>query len=75
MNRVERWSGLLIDKLTRRSVHTCVQVLENDIEAGIATWNTDPGRSPRPKPVDEVLNSLAVYLAKLRTEHPVDRQE
>jgi len=48
MNRVERWSGLLIDKLTRRSVHTYVQVLENDIEAGIATWNADPGRSPRP---------------------------
>lgn len=48
MNLVERWSGLLIDKLTRRSVHTYVQVLENDIEAGIATWNTDPGRSPRP---------------------------
>ena len=30
MNQVERWFGLLTDKLIRRGVHTSVQALEND---------------------------------------------
>ena len=31
INQVERWFGLLTDKLIRRGVHTSVQALENDI--------------------------------------------
>jgi hypothetical protein len=50
MNQVERWFGLLTDKLIRRGVHTFVQALENDIKDWIATWNTNPARSPGPKP-------------------------
>ncbi|MFE5031816.1 hypothetical protein [Streptomyces sp. NPDC056683] len=31
MNQVERWFGLLTDKLIRRGVHTSVKALEADI--------------------------------------------
>jgi transposase len=37
MNQVERWFGLLTDKLIRRGVHTSVRALENDIKAWITT--------------------------------------
>src|SRR6185437_8478329 len=36
MNQVERWFGLLTDKLIRRGVHTSVTALENDIRDWIA---------------------------------------
>jgi hypothetical protein len=42
MNQVERWFGLLTDKLIRRGVHTSVQALKNDIRDWIATWNDNP---------------------------------
>jgi hypothetical protein len=42
MNQVERWFGLLTDKLIRRGVHTSAQALENDIREWIATWNDNP---------------------------------
>jgi transposase len=42
LNQVERWFGLLTDKLIRRGVHTSVKALENDIKAWIDTWNDDP---------------------------------
>jgi len=69
MNQVERWFGLLTDKLIRRGVHTSVQALENDIADWIATWNTNPRPFTWTKTADEILNSLAVYLAKLGTGH------
>jgi len=65
MNQVERWFGLLTDKLIRRGVHTSVQALENDIRAWIATWNTNPRPFTWTKTADEILNSLADYLAKV----------
>src|SRR5262249_47773204 len=40
MNQVERWFGLLTDKLIRRGVHTSRQALANDIRDWLATWNT-----------------------------------
>src|SRR5712675_199066 len=67
MNQVERWFGLLTDKLIRRGVHTSVQALENDIKAWIATWNDNPRPFTWTKTADEILNSLADYLAKLGT--------
>src|ERR1700746_305111 len=70
MNQVERWFGLLTDKLIRRGVHTSVQALENDIKAWIATWNDNPRPFTWTKTADEILNSLADYLAKLGTGHP-----
>jgi len=75
MNQVERWFGLLTDKLIRRGVHTSVQALENDIRDWIATWN----KSPRPftwtKTADEILNSLADYLAKIGPGNRIDAQD
>src|SRR5947207_6891499 len=65
MNQVERWFGLLTDKLIRRGVHTSVQALENDIKAWIATWNESPRPFTWTKTADEILNSLADYLAKI----------
>ena len=74
MNQVERWFGLLTDKLIRRGVHTSVQALENDIRDWIATWNDNPRPFTWTKTADEILNSLADYLAKLGTADPVNRQ-
>jgi transposase len=75
MNQVERWFGLLTDKLIRRGVHTSVQALENDIREWIATWNDNPRPFTWTKTADEILNSLADYLAKLSTGHAVNEQE
>jgi transposase len=41
MNQVERWFGLLTDKLIRRGVHTSVKALEDDITAWIHGYFTD----------------------------------
>jgi transposase len=75
MNQVERWFGLLTDKLIRRGVHTSVQALENDIRDWIATWNDNPRPFIWTKTADEILNSLAGYLAKLGAGHPVNGQD
>src|SRR5438477_2716306 len=73
MNQVERWFGLLTDKLIRRGVHTSVQALENDIREWIATWNDNPRPFTWTKTADEILASLADYLAKVG--HPKDGQD
>ncbi|MFE3525557.1 IS630 family transposase [Streptomyces sp. NPDC059161] len=65
MNQVERWFGLLTDKLIRRGVHTSVKALENDIRAWIEQWNQDPKPFTWTKTADEILNSLADYLTKI----------
>jgi transposase len=70
MNQVERWFGLLTDKLIRRGVHKSVQALENDIRDWIATWNDNPRPFTWTKTADEILSSLADYLAKLPSEQP-----
>jgi transposase len=75
MNQVERWFGLLTDKLIRRGVHTSVQALENDIRDWIATWNENPRPFTWTKTADEILNSLAAYLTKLGAAQSVNRQE
>ncbi|OEJ56190.1 DDE endonuclease [Streptomyces agglomeratus] len=65
MNQVERWFGLLTDKLIRRGVHTSVKALENDITAWIEHWNQDPTPFTWTKTADEILKSLADYLTKV----------
>lgn len=65
MNQVERWFGLLTDKLIRRGVHTSVKALEDDIRAWIEQWNQDPKPFTWTKTADEILNSLADYLTKI----------
>jgi hypothetical protein len=61
----ERWFGLLTEKLVRRGVHTSVKALEDDIRAWIDTWNEDPKPFTWTKTADEILNSLADYLARI----------
>ncbi|MCX4515732.1 IS630 family transposase [Streptomyces sp. NBC_01619] len=65
MNQVERWFGLLTDKLIRRGVHTSVKALEQDITAWIDGWNENPRPFTWTKSADEILNSLADYLTKI----------
>jgi transposase len=65
INQVERWFGLLTDKLIRRGVHTSVKSLEQDITGWIDTWNQNPRPFTWTKSADEILNSLADYLAKI----------
>jgi transposase len=72
MNQVERWFGLLTDKLIRRGVHTSVQALENDIREWIATWNDNPRPFTWTKTADEILASLADYLTKIGAGHPAN---
>ena len=68
MNQVERWFAMLTDKLIRRGVHTSVQALEADIKEWIATWNTDPKPFTWTKTADEILASLADYLARISSD-------
>ena len=75
MNQVERWFALLTDKLIRRGVHTSVQALENDIRDWIATWNDNPRPFTWTKTADEILSSLADYLAKLRSSQALNEQD
>jgi transposase len=75
MNQVERWFAMLTDKMIRRGVHTSVPALENDIRDWIATWNDNPRPFTWTKTADEILNSLADYLAKLGTGNPINGQD
>ena len=65
LNQVERFFGLITDKLIRRGVHTSVQALEADIRALIATWNENPRPFAWTKTADDILNSLTKYLARI----------
>src|SRR6266487_3092306 len=65
INQVERWFGFLTDKLIRRGVHTSVQALETDIRNWIELWNQDPKPFAWTKTAEEILHSLAEYLAKI----------
>ena len=65
VNQVERWFGHLTDKLIRRGVHSSVQALEQDIRAWIDTWNQNPRPFVWTKTAEEILHSLAEYLAKI----------
>ncbi len=65
VNQVERFFGLITDKLIRRGVHTSVADLEADIRQWIDTWNENPRPFTWTKTADEILNSLAKYLARI----------
>jgi hypothetical protein len=62
---VERWFGYLTDQMIRRGVHKSVQALEADIRAWIAIWNTDPRPFTWAKTAEEILDSLARYIARI----------
>ena len=65
INQVERWFGFLTDQMIRRGVHKSVQALEKDVRAWIETWNQNPRPFIWTKTAEEILNSLAEYIAKI----------
>jgi transposase len=65
INQVERWFGFLTDQLIRRGVHTSVQGLETAIRDWIETWNANPRPFIWTKTGEEILNSLARYIARI----------
>ena len=65
INQVERWFGYLTAQKIRRGVHKSVQALEADIRAWIENWNQDPRPFAWTKTADEILDSLAKYIAKI----------
>jgi transposase len=65
INQVERWFGYLTDQKIRRGVHKSVQALETDIRAWIEHWNQNPRPFIWTKTADEILDSLAKYIAKI----------
>jgi transposase len=65
MNQVERWFGYLTDQKIRRGVHKSVQSLEADIREWIENWNDNPRPFAWTKTAEEILNSLAEYMAKI----------
>ena len=56
---------MLTDKQLRRGVHKNLQALERDIRAWIAQWNDNPQPFTWTKTADEILDSLAKYLARI----------
>ena len=65
INQVERWFGYLTDQMIRRGVHKSVQALEAGIRAWIETWNADPKPFVWTKTAEEILDSLARYIARI----------
>ncbi|WP_205857831.1 IS630 family transposase [Phytoactinopolyspora endophytica] len=66
VNQVERFFGLITDKLIRRGVHTSVPALEADIRNWIKNYNDDPKPFVWIKTADEILNSLTKYIARIK---------
>ena len=65
INQVERWFGYLTSQRIRRGVHKSVQALEADIRDWIVNWNANPRPFRWVKTADEILDSLAKYLARI----------
>ena len=65
INQVERWFGYLTDQKIRRGACKSVQSPEADIRAWIDTWNDNPRPFTWTKTADEILNSLAEYMARI----------
>jgi transposase len=65
LNQVERWLGFLTDQLIRRGAHKSVRALENDLRTWIRNWNDDPRPFVWTKTAEEILDSLARYIARI----------
>lgn len=66
LNQVERWFGLLTEKLLRRGVHKSVKQLEKDILAWTDTWNEDPKPFIWVKTAEEILESIGRLLQRIK---------
>ncbi len=51
--------------MLRRGVHKSVQALERDVRAWIENWNEDPRPFIWKKTAEEILDSLAKYIARI----------
>jgi hypothetical protein len=51
--------------MIRRGVHKSVQALEADIRTWIEHWNADPRPFTWTKTAEEILDSLARYIARI----------
>ena len=58
-------SAILTDQMIRRGVHKSVQALEADIRDWIENWNANPRPFTWTKTADEILDSLAKYIARI----------
>ena len=65
INQVERWFGLLTEQLIRRGIHQSVVALENDVREWIRNWNHNPRPFVWTKTAEDILQSLAKYIAKI----------
>jgi transposase len=65
VNQVERWFGYLTGQVIRRGAHKSVQSLEAGIRAWIEQWNENPKPFTWTKTAEEILNSLAKYMARI----------
>ena len=65
LNLVERWFAELTNRKLRRSAHRSVKALEDDVDAWIAAWNTDPRPFVWTKTADEIFDSLAHYCTRI----------
>ena len=65
MNLVERWFAELTNKMLKRSAHTSIAALTNDLNTWIAAWNTNPRPFVWHKTADQILDSLKKYLTNL----------
>jgi transposase/transcriptional regulator with XRE-family HTH domain len=65
LNQVERWFAYLSTQKIRRGTHKSVEALEADIRAWITDWNTNPRPFTWTKTAEEILQSLARYLARI----------
>jgi transposase len=66
LNQVERWFGLLTQDLLQRSDHRSVQALEKDLRAWAAAWNQDPKPFIWTKSAEQILESLARLLQRIK---------
>jgi transposase len=65
LNQVERWFAYLTVQKLRRGVYKSVQALEADIRAWIQQWNANPRPFTWKKTAEQILGSLARYLARI----------
>lgn len=62
---MECWFGFLADQMIRRGARKSVQALEKDVRAWIRTWNENPRPLMWTKTAEEILESLAKYIARI----------
>ena len=65
VSQAERWFGLITGQMIRRGVHKSVQALEAGIRAWIEQWNESPRPFTWTKTAEEILDSLAKYMARI----------